>query len=220
MTRSRARGEAWLCVLAAAIGLAAACRDPETERLRATTRASYDRATGRLTELTSDTNRNGRIDTWTEMDGSRPVRSRADRNEDGRLDRWEYYDATGRLVKVGLSRADDGTPDAWAFAGSDGRIERIEVSSVRDEAKIDRWEHYQATGGGDGVLMRVEEDTNRDGRKDKWERYEGGVLAIAEFDGDGDGRPDRRLTYRGADLISIEHTPDASGRYTQSTSVK
>jgi hypothetical protein len=222
MTRSRARGDASRRVLiAAAIALAAACRDPESERLRATTQASYDRTTGKLTELTSDANRNGTVDTWTEMDGARPVRSRSDRNEDGRLDRWEYYDASGRLAKVGLSRADDGTPDAWAFAGADGRIARIEVSSVRDETKVDRWEYYlPAAGGGDGVLARVEEDTNRDGRKDKWERFEGGALTTAEFDGDGDGRPDRRLTYRGAELVRIEHTPDASGHYTQSTSVK
>ena len=67
---------------------AAACSDPERERLKATTKASYDERTGRLKELTSDANGNGRIDTWTEMDGSRPVRSRIDRNEDGRLDRW------------------------------------------------------------------------------------------------------------------------------------
>ena len=72
--------------------LAHGCADPERERLKATTKASYDKATGKLTELTYDANKNGRIDTWTEMDGTRPLRSRIDSNEDGRIDRWEYYD--------------------------------------------------------------------------------------------------------------------------------
>jgi hypothetical protein len=211
-----------LLAAAAAAVLASACGDPDRERLRETTKPSYDRASGKLTELTYDANKDGRIDTWTEMDGSRPVRSRIDRNQDGRLDRWEYYDAEGRLTKVGLSRADDGKPDAWAFPDAGGRIERIEASSARDESKIDRWEYYTlaADGSPEGVLQRVEEDTNGDGRREKWERYENGALASAEFDEDHDGRPDRRLTYEESRLVLIEHTPDASGKYTRSTPVQ
>ena len=97
------------------------CSDPNRERLKATTKATYDERTGRLKELTSDANGNGRIDTWTEMDGNRALRSRMDRNEDGRMDRWEYYDGGGQLVKVGFSRRDDGKPDAWAEPSPDGR---------------------------------------------------------------------------------------------------
>ncbi len=197
-----------------AIGLAltvAACADPERERLKATTKATYDTATGKLTELTSDANKNGRIDTWTEMDGARPVRSRIDTNEDGKIDRWEYYDQNGRLTRVGLSRRNGDQPDAWAYSTADGKIERVEVSSTADEQHIDRWEFYDSSG----VLMRVEEDTNHDGRRDKWERYENGTVATAEFDENGDGRPDRRLTYRDAELVLIETAPDASGTYTR-----
>ncbi|MGH2821410.1 MAG: hypothetical protein ACRDJ5_12230, partial [Actinomycetota bacterium] len=82
------------------IASVAGCSDPGNERLKETTKATYDRDTGRLKELTYDANRNGRIDTWTEMNGSRPIRSRIDRNEDGKLDRWEYYDEKGQLMKV------------------------------------------------------------------------------------------------------------------------
>jgi hypothetical protein len=194
------------------------CSDAERERLKSTTKPSYDNATGRLTELTFDANRNGRIDTWTEMDGSRPLRSRIDTDEDGRVDRWEYYDAAGTLAKVGFSRKSAGKPDAWAFS-TNGRTARIEVSSVADEARIDRWEIYDLSGvpGPDGVgpLLSVEEDTNRDGRRDKWERYENGLVKTAEFDENGDGRPDRRLSYRGSELALIETAPDASGAYTR-----
>jgi hypothetical protein len=201
-----------------------ACSDPERERLEATTKPSYDRNTGRLTELTFDANRNGRIDTWTEMDGNRPLRSRMDTDEDGRADRWEYYNEAGKLSKVGFSRRADGKPDAWAFSAADGRIERIEVSSTAEEAEVDRWEFYDVsrTPGpeGTGPLLRVEEDSNSDGRRDKWERYENGLVKTAEFDENGDGRPDRRLTYRGAELVLIETTPDASGAYTRKVAPK
>jgi hypothetical protein len=188
----------------------AACSDPEKERLRETTIPTYDQTTGKLVELTFDSNKSGRIDTWTTMDGARPVLTRVDRNEDGRIDRWEYYGPDGKLVKVGFSRSDDGTPDAWAFEGPDGRIERIEISSAGDENRIDRWEFYDTAG-----LVRAEEDTNGDGLADKWETYEDGAVKTAAFDENGDGRPDRRLTYQDGRLILIESEPDVLGNYTR-----
>jgi hypothetical protein len=226
--RNRRISRAGAAAVVAAAALAVpACSNPERERLQATTKATNDQATGRLTELTFDANKNGRIDTWTEMDGSRPVRARIDDNEDGRIDRWEYYDAGGKLAKVGFSRGGGDQPDAWAFPTPDGaRVERIEVSSVGDPSRIDRWERYDTTaaigavsGGAAGQLTSVEEDTNRDGRADKWERYENGLVKSAEFDEDGDGRPDRRLVYAGAELISIETAPDGRGGYAKRLAV-
>ncbi len=192
-----------------------ACSDPDRERLKATTKATYDPQTGRLAELTFDSNKNGKIDTWTQMDGGRPVRARLDRDEDGRIDRWEYYDSAGRLNKVGFSRQGNGKLDAWAYPNSSGKIVRVEVSSAGDENKIDRLEVYDPQGppGPDGIgpLVQVIQDTNGDGTRDKWERYQNGQLHTAEFDENGDGRPDRRLTYRDAELVSIESEPDGRG---------
>ena len=203
------------------------CADPERERLKATTKATYDNASGKLTELTYDANKNGRIDTWTEMDGTRPVRSRIDSNEDGRIDRWEYYDGAGTLTKVGFSRKAADTPDAWAYPAASGGIERIDISSAGDPARIDRREFYDAsrTSAGSapetpGTLLRVEEDTNGDGRADKWERYAGGVVSTVEFDEDHDGRPDRRLSYKESNLVLIETAPDAAGRYQKAIAPK
>jgi len=209
-----------LVVLAAALALS--CSDPERTRLKETTKPTYDDKTGRLKELTYDANKNGRIDTWTEMDGRRPLRSRIDRNEDGKLDRWEYYDESGTLVKVGFSRADDGKPDAWAFSGPDGRIERIEISSKHDENAIDRWERLAAPAPGaeKGLIMSGEEDSNGDRKPDKWEVYEKGTLRTVAFDEDHDGRPDRRLTYEAGSLTLIETRPDAAGRYTKQVRVR
>ena len=216
-------GRMLLMTLAACSALPAhGCADPERERLKATTRPSYDKVTGKLTELTYDANKNGRIDTWTEMDGTRPLRSRIDANEDGRVDRWEYYDEAGRLSRVGFSRSLKDQPDAWAYSTPEGRVDRIEISSTADPARIDRWEFYDTSSattspGPDsaGPLLRVEEDTDHDGRPDKWERYADGIVQTAEFDEDRDGRPDRRLTYKDAALVLIERAPDTSGRYGQ-----
>lgn len=207
------------CILAgvAVACLASACADAESDRLKKTTVPTYDSATGKLKELTYDQNKNGRIDTWTEMDGARPVLTRMDRDEDGTIDRWEYYDGAGKLVKVGFSRATTGKPDAWAYsAGDPNRIDRVEISSTADPDAIDRWERY-ADGN---QLLEAEEDTNRDGRPDKWEIYAGGVLATVAFDENHDGRPDRRLTYRNGEVALIESEPDASGKYTKRVEVK
>ena len=200
--------------MASAVSLAA-CHDPETERIKNTTIPTYDTKTGKLTELTYDRNKNGRIDTWTAMDGTKPLRSRIDLDEDGKIDRWEYYDDKGGLAKVGFSRKHDGKVDAWAYAAPDGTLSRVEISSTGDEQKIDRWEFYQ--GGG---LVRAEEDTDGNGRVDRWETYAGGALETAAMDENGDGRPDRRLTYTGGALVLIESAPDAAGRFTKRVDVK
>ena len=212
-----------ICSVAVGCLMTAGCSDPDKARLRQTTKATYDPSTGRLKELTYDANKNGRIDTWTDMDGTRPLRARIDRNEDGKLDRWEYYDEKGQLAKVGFSRSDDGKPDAWAFASPDGKVVRIEISSAKDETKIDRWERYEAKGAAPedvGPLLAADEDTNRDGRPDKWQTYQGGALTTAAFDEDHDGRPDRRLTYNAGALTLIESRPDASGNYARKVPVK
>ena len=198
-----------------------ACSD--AAKHSATIRPSYDKATGRLKELAYDANGNGRMDTWTEMDGSKPLRSRVDLNEDGKIDRWEEYDENGTLAKVGFSRTNDGKPDAWVFSGADGKVRRIEISSTGDPSRIDRWEYYDAAQSGPdgrGALVRAEEDTTHDGKPDKWETYEQGILKTVAFDENGDGRPDRRLIYSTGARVVIESDPDASGRFAEHVEVK
>jgi hypothetical protein len=190
-----------LLLVVGACLFAPACSDPDTVQRKKTTIPTYDKKTGKLTELTYDRNHNGKIDTWTVMDGTRPVMSRIDLNEDGKIDRWEYYGEKGELLKVGFSRRDDGKPDAWAYPGPDGKIARIEISSTGDEKKIDRWEFYDASKAGS--------DPNNPGE-----------LTSVAFDENADGKPDRRLNYAGGRLVSIESEPDASGRFRKKIDVK
>ena len=197
------------------LSLAGVCACNGAAKHTATIRPSYDKATGQLKELAYDANGNGRPDTWTEMDGSRPLRSRVDINEDGKIDRWEEYDENGGLAKVGFSRTNNGKPDAWVFSGADGKVRRIEISSTGDSSRIDRWEYYDAAQSGPdgrGALVRAEEDTNHDGRPDKWETYEHGILKTVAFDENGNGRPTRRLIYSSSAHVAIESDPDGSGR--------
>ncbi len=204
-----------IALAALALCLVSACSDPEKEQLRKTTIPTYDKTTGKLKQLTLDYNKNGVIDTWTDMDGARPVFTKQDRNEDGKMDRWEYFDANAKLIKVGFSRRDDGKPDAWAYSGADGKVERIDVSYTSDENRIDRREFYE-----NDALVRSEEDTNADGRPDKWETYVNGGVKTAAFDDDKDGRADRRFTYEGATLAFVETEPDAAGNFTKKASAK
>lgn len=184
---------------------------------------TYDKTSGKLTELSYDSNHDGRADTWTDMDGTRPLRSRIDRNGDGKVDRWEEYDERGALVRIGISRKDDGRADAWISVKTDEAVRRVEVSSTSDEHRIDRWEYYDVSHAGadeQGVLVRVEEDTVGDGKVHKWETYRDGALETVAFDENGDGKPDRRLTYRGGALTVIESQPDATGRFAKRTEVR
>lgn len=191
----------------AAFGLAGVlaapgCRNEAAQARRRIT-PEYDENTGKLRLLKYDANGNGKVDTWSYMDGARVIRIEIDSNEDGNIDRWEYYDANQQLEKVGFSRAGDGKEDAWSFNAPDGAIERIEVSTRRD-GKVNRIEHYQQ-----GRLASAEEDSDGDGAIDKWETYDGERLAVVAFDTSHRGRPDRRMTYGADGSAQIE--VDAAG---------
>ena len=215
------RARALFAIVMAAVVMG--CVDAEKERLKRTTVPTYDAATGKLKELTYDANRDGRVDTWTSMDGTRPLLSRIDRNEDGKIDRWEYYDDAGALVKVGFSRKDDGQVDAWAFSGSTGKVERVEFSSTGSDSRIDRREYYVSANSDTAAqpaLVRAEVDADDDGRIDRWETYEDGAVRTIAYDQNGDGRPDQRLTYARAALVLIESDPDSSGGFATRRHVK
>jgi hypothetical protein len=149
----------------------------------------YDQATGRLQLLKYDANGDGKVDTWSYMDGARIVRIELDPDQNDVIDRWEYYGPDQTIEKIGSSRSHDGTVDSWAYYDGGGAIARLELSTGRT-GRIDRVEYYEK-----GAIVRAEQDTSGDGRLDKWETYEGPRLASVAFDTMQRGTPDRRVVY-------------------------
>ena len=180
---------------------------PGVEDARKRIQPEYDRKTGKLELLKYDSNGNGKVDTWSYMDGARIVRIEIDTDEDGMIDRWEYYGADRKLEKIGFSRAKDGKEDAWSYAGPDGSISRIEVSTHRD-GKVTRIEHYRANR-----MVSAEEDSDGDGKFDKWETYAEERLATVSFDTAHRGTPDRRIVYGTAGSARVEVDKVGDGHF-------
>lgn len=155
----------------------------------------YNAETGKLEQLVSDTNGDGKPDTRAYMDGAAFKRVEIDRNHDGRPDRWEYYDrlpagsgASRSRLRLVLTRAE-------------------EANGGRDT--VTRKEFYER-----GTIARVEEDSDDDGRVDKWELYQQGALTRMDLDLTGRGRADRRLVYgAGGHVDRVETDPDGDGKF-------
>jgi hypothetical protein len=192
--------------LLSTVVLAAGC-DRAGDEARKRMTAEYDKVTGKLRLLKYDSDGNGKVDTWSYMDGSRVVRIEIDKNEDGKIDRWEYYDANQKLMKIGTSRAQDGKEDSWSYLGADGTISRIDVSTKHD-GKITRVEHYEKD-----LLVAAEEDDDGDGKMDKWEVYEGDHLVSIAFDTTHRGTPDRRLIYGPGGTARLELDVKGTGQF-------
>jgi hypothetical protein len=180
------------------------CERADTRR----TVPSYDVFTSRLVQLSADQNGDGRLDQWTYLDGWRVFRGEADSDGDGRIDRWEYFDDQSRLVRIGGSSRGDGVEDMWTDPAPTAQGEVHIARSLQRDRRPDRHEYLRGE-----VLVRVEEDTNADGRIDKWDRYEGAVLREVAFDTTfTSGRPDRRVIYgaRGQ-FVAVEADPEGDG---------
>jgi hypothetical protein len=148
----------------------------------------YSKETGRLEELTSDRDGDGKVDTRAFMDGVRVQRIEIDRDRDGRPDRWEFYSANSPAGTAQIERAEE---------------------SEGPNARIVRREYYDA-----GLISRVEEDTDGDNRVDKWEHYTRGLLNRVELDFDGRGKPTQRLVYGlGGNVERVESDPDGDGAF-------
>ncbi|MBY0493691.1 MAG: hypothetical protein K2Y23_05715 [Cyanobacteria bacterium] len=171
---------------------------------------SYDDFTGKLIQLNADQNGDGRIDQWTYIEGNQPIRGEADTDGDGRIDRWEYFDKAATLTLVGTSSRGDGIEDTWTTPAPSADGETMVVTSRHRDRAFDHREFYRGQ-----TLVRSEDDTNNDGRIDKWERYDGAVLREAAFDTSFTrGRADRRVQYdEKGRFVLVEEDPDGDGKF-------
>jgi hypothetical protein len=192
-----------MLIVLLAQSLSAGCARERTKKLEPV----YDPLTGKLLLLKYDSKGSGRFDTFRYMDGARVTRVEIDSDGDGKIDRWEHYGPDQKLEKVGFSRQNDGKEDAWAWVGADGATTRVE-SSPRQDGKVSRIDHYEH-----GVLVRAEEDSDGDGRIDRWETYNGPRLATVAFDTMHRGVPDRRIVYGADSSVRIEVDVAGDGHF-------
>ena len=86
----------------------------------------------------SDSNFDGRIDTWITFARGLLAEVIIDSDYDGRPDEQKTY-SDGRLMRIRRDSNRDGRPDVWEIY-RDGRLERMGVDVDGDE-RVDRWDH-------------------------------------------------------------------------------
>lgn len=171
----------------------AACSTRNAENAAPVVSPIYNQSTGKLEQLVSDRDGDGRAETRAFMDGAVLRRIEIDRNGDGTADRWEFY------------LASQGAPGG---AVESPVIEKAEEANGPD-SRVTRREFYAS-----GAVARVEDDTNHDGRVDKWEAYEKGSLARVDLDLVGHGKPSQRLFYgAGGAVTRVETDPEGDGTF-------
>jgi hypothetical protein len=187
------------CVCLVSLAVSAACGAEATPVGKAT--PTYSATTGKLERLTLDRDGDGRPDTWAVMDGTHLQSVEIDRHNSGHADRWEYYaEGTGSAASK---------PTSGSVFDRKTVLVRAEEANGPDGKTVTRREFYT-----DGVIARVEEDTDFDGKIDKWEVYDHGALTQMDLDVTGRGKPDRRLVYRGdGTLDHVEVDPAGSGHF-------
>jgi hypothetical protein len=178
---------------------------------------TYDETTGALRSVAYDANHSGRNNAVMYMSGKRPVRVEMDLDGNGQVERWEFYAPDGTRTKVGLSQRNDGVMDTEAHYTDATTLESLRISTKRD-GRFDRNEYFDHN-----VLVRSDDDTNGDGRPDKWDTYQvlpgaaAGTSSIVStaIDETGRGTPTRRLVF-GPDgaVVRVEIDPDGDGVFT------
>jgi len=208
-----------VCLVLLVVVAGACGSDPEAERIKATTKATYDLQTGILQQFTYDKNKNGRVDTWIRMDGARRLSAVLDENEDGEIDRWEEYGDNDQLVRAGWIRAalDDQSLATARKAAPPAPVAPPAGTpvGVGTPPPTTQPPNSWAYMGPDGSVVRVEYfDVNEAGALvlTLREFLENGQLARTEEDTDGDTRMDTWETHAGGNLTTAEFDEDRDGK--------
>ncbi len=131
----------------------------------------------------SDSNHDGRIDTWITFTRGRLAEVRLDNDRDGKPDEWKFY-SEGRLSRIKRDQNRDGKPDVWEIY-REGKLERMGVDLDADE-RVDRWDH-------DTERRRVAEEAERkkeeEAKKRDAEKREAGKREAGADADDGEGEP-------------------------------
>jgi hypothetical protein len=126
----------------------------------------------------SDTNFDGRIDTWITFARGRMAEMRLDNDRDGKPDEWKFF-TEGRIARVRRDTNRDGKPDIWEIY-RDGKLERMGVDIDGDE-RVDRWDH--------DTEARRRFDESEKQKEEEAQKREAEKRAAAAADGDEDEAP-------------------------------
>jgi len=140
----------------------------------------YNAQTGKLEQLLSDRDGDGRKETRAYMDGTVIKYIEIDRTGDGAPDRWEYY--VSNLIDHAEEVNGPGKDITRREFFLAGVIKRV-VDDVDLDGRPDKWETYE-----DGVLARVELDLVGKGYSTQRLSYDArGTVTLIESDPEGDG---------------------------------
>lgn len=146
--------------------------------------------------VTLDLNRDKRRDRWLLLGaGNVKICHEMDTDFDGKPDlSIRYFDDGITRAVVWWDLDYDGVWDQVMYNRPDGTKKRVEIrpypkvkgKKASKEWKPLVWKYYRNIKGKGTVIDRVEMDKDRNGYKDYWERYEGGVLREVSWANAGD----------------------------------
>ncbi len=129
-----------------------------------------------------------------------------DRDGNGMPDLWSYHDEAGRPTRELLDEDGDGAPDRTVwFDPETGTELRVEEDTNLD-GRIDSWVEFRR-----GAVARQRRDQDFDGHLDTWSFYEGGELARQEQDTSGDGFRNRVAFYDAGRIVREREDRDGDG---------
>ena len=108
---------------------------------------TYNDKGEKLNEL-SDSDFDGKIDTWVTFSGGRIAKVELDKRASGKPTEWRFY-VGGKLSRVQRDTNKDGKPDVWEVYAK-GRLQRMGVD-LDSDGRVDRWDR-------DEVLARAEQE--------------------------------------------------------------
>lgn len=112
-----------------------------------------------------------------------------------------------RPKMISVDRNSDGKPDRFEHYDAQGVIQKVELDTDGD-GKVDEWIFYEK-----GVAVRGEKDVNKDGKPESKLFYdEKGILVRTETDSTGDGKIDEWVYYTSGVPVKAEKDTNADGK--------
>jgi hypothetical protein len=118
------------------------CREVDTnlDGTKDVVRTYNDRGE-KVNEL-SDSDYNGKIDTWVTFSGGRIAKVEVDKQGSGKPDEWRYY-VGGKLSRAQRDTNKDGKADVWEVYAK-GKLQRMGVD-LDGDGRVDRWDRDEIT---------------------------------------------------------------------------